>query len=77
MLLEGVPSFSEITVAEAHRGGGREDLEATEKWHLALLPEAIQQFHTQGYQEERAWTETSLGAPDTLGQLASCTGKEK
>lgn len=77
MLLEGVPSFSEITVAEAHRGGGREDLEATEKWHLALLPEAIQQFHTQGYQEERAWTEASLGAPDTLGQLASCPAKEK
>lgn len=50
MLLKGLPSFSEITVAEAHRGGGREDLEATEKWHLALLPEAIQQFHTQGYQ---------------------------
>lgn len=43
MLLDGVPSFSEITVVEAHRGGGREDLKATEKWHLALLPEAIQQ----------------------------------
>lgn len=37
MLLEHLPCFPEITVAEAHRGEGREDLEATGKWHPALF----------------------------------------
>lgn len=71
MLLEGLPGFSEITVAEAHRGGGREDLEA----NLALLPEAI---HTQGYQGRNGpGQQQVLGALDTLRQLAACPGKEK
>lgn len=30
-MFESLPSFSEITVAQAHRDRGREDVEATEK----------------------------------------------
>lgn len=67
MFLQGLPSFPEITVAEAHRGGGREDLEATGTWHPALIPEATQQFHTQGYQgRNKPGQQQVLGALDTL-----------
>lgn len=44
MVFESLPSFSEITVAEAHRDRGREDLEATEKQHLALLTQGTHLF---------------------------------
>lgn len=44
MVFESLPSYSEITVAEAHRERGWEDLEATEKWHLALLTQGTHLF---------------------------------
>lgn len=45
MLLEGLPSFSEVTVAEALGVEvEREDLEGTEERHLALLDKVTQQF---------------------------------
>lgn len=72
MWLEGLPS-------RGTWGGGRGDLEATEKWHLALLPEATQRFHYRGYWGRNGPENQQqvLGALETLRQLAACPGEEK
>lgn len=65
-------------MAEAHGAEVGGDLEATEKWHLALLSEATQRFHSRGYRGRNGpGQQQVLGALETLRQLAACPGEEK
>lgn len=80
MVFESLPSFSEITVAEAHRDRGREDLEATEKRHLALLTQGTHLFCAHGalhLWERKVPGQQAPSAQNTLSQLVACPGKEE